>query len=79
MKENCQNDGASVQSCPPQEKYYQACCPSYSTWFRFNQTNKILTNGTITDAYRKEFEKCRTPEFINFGEKAIKEELKASR
>ena len=76
MKENCQN---RAKSCTPPEKYYHACCPSPSTWFRFNQTNNILINGTITEAYRKEFEKCRTPEFINFGEEAIKEEIKASR
>ena len=79
MKENCKNHGTNDKSCKPAEKFYHVCCPRYSTWFRFNQTNNILINGTITDAYRKEFEKCRKPKFINFGEEAIKEELKASR
>ena len=58
------------------EKSYTYCCPNKSVWEHFNDSNNILNaDGTITDDYRREFEKCNTSSFINWGHEATEQAI----
>ena len=54
------------------EKTVRICCPSKETWLQFVESGRIqYQNGSITEEYRAEFDKCRGNWFVDFGDEEI--------